>query len=164
MNILQKLNVSPERIPRWKFKLHIAIGLLVFITFILAIARIADGGTPKSRTNTWGIAVCVKSAVFMAYQITTAHVNRLKRWANTKVNITLNIIDTVFWFALFIITIMGSMGSTSSSSKALGAITIILAFILVPLAGYLSFLCICERRYYKRHGMLPGEVAKYSGV
>lgn len=67
----------------------------------------------------------------MAYQITTAHVNRLKRWANTKVNITLNIIDTVFWFALFIITIMGSMGSTSSSSKALGAITIILAFILV---------------------------------
>lgn len=67
MNILQKLNVSPERIPRWKFKLHIAIGLLVFITFILAIARIADGGTPKSRTNTWGIAVV--SNLSMLYYI-----------------------------------------------------------------------------------------------
>lgn len=57
MNILQKLNVPPERIPRRKFKLHIAIGFLVLITFILAIARIADGGTPRGRTNTWGIAV-----------------------------------------------------------------------------------------------------------
>lgn len=67
----------------------------------------------------------------MAYQVATAHVNRLKRWANTKVNITLNIIDTVFWFALFVITIMGTMSSTSTSSKALGAIIIILAITLV---------------------------------
>jgi hypothetical protein len=57
MSILQKLNVPPECIPRRKFKLHIAIGLLVLITFILAIARVADSGTPRGRTNTWGIAV-----------------------------------------------------------------------------------------------------------
>jgi Kef-type K+ transport system membrane component KefB len=66
----------------------------------------------------------------MAYQVLTAHVEKLKRWANTKVNVVLNIIDTVFWFALFVITIMGAMGSTSTSSKAVGAIIIILALIL----------------------------------
>lgn len=67
----------------------------------------------------------------MAYQVMTGHVNRLKRWANTKVNITLNIVDTVFWLALFVITIMGAMGATSTSSKALGAIIIVLAIMLV---------------------------------
>ncbi|KAL4877396.1 hypothetical protein BJY04DRAFT_222145 [Aspergillus karnatakaensis] len=128
--MLSKLNVSPEEIPRTKLRLHIVIGSLILITFILAIARVADSGTPRGRTNTWGIVVCVKSAVFMTYQITTTHVNKLKRWGNTKVYVVLNIIDTVFWFALFIISILGAMGSTSTSSKALGAIIIILAIVL----------------------------------
>ncbi|KAL2847526.1 hypothetical protein BJY01DRAFT_246753 [Aspergillus pseudoustus] len=159
--MLQRLNVQPDAIPRTKFRLHIIIGSLLLITFILVIARIADKGTPSSRTNTWGIAVCLKSAVFMAYQITTAHVEKLKRWANTKVNVTLNIIDTVFWFALFIISIMGASGAHSTSSKALGAIVVILALILCGIAGFLSFVCIKERRYFKRHGMLPGKATQY---
>ncbi|KAL4922613.1 hypothetical protein BDW62DRAFT_171384 [Aspergillus aurantiobrunneus] len=162
--MLHKLNVPAQDIPRIKFRLHIAIGVLVLITFILAIARIADRGTPPSRTNTWGIAVCAKSAVFMAYQVATSHVTRLKRWASTKVNVVLNVIDTVFWFALFIISILGTMGSRSTSSRALGAVIIILAFVLCPIAGFFSFVCIKERRYYKQHGMVPGEAAKYSGV
>lgn len=66
----------------------------------------------------------------MAYQIMTTHMNRLKRWASTKAYMILNIIDTVFWFALFIITIMGTMGSTTESSRALGGITATLVFFL----------------------------------
>ncbi|KAJ0417960.1 hypothetical protein BJY00DRAFT_315357 [Aspergillus carlsbadensis] len=179
--MLQKLNVRPEDIPRTKFRLHIITGALILLTFILAIVRIADSGTPRARTNTWGIAVTLKSAVFMAYQVSTTHVEKLKRWANTKVNVVLNIIDTVFWFALFVITIMGARGSTSTSSKAVGAIIIILAFILwyvffcavagvkglifgffsSGLAGFLSFVCIKERRYYKQHGTVPGKAAPY---
>ncbi|KAL4793104.1 hypothetical protein BDV19DRAFT_391547 [Aspergillus venezuelensis] len=160
LNMFQRLNVSVEHIPHTKFRLHLIIGCLVLITFILAIARIADKGTPSGRVNTWGIAVCLKSGVFMAYQMLTAHVNRLKKWANTKINITLNIIDTVFWFALFVITIMGTRGSHSTSSRALGALVIILAFVLCPLSGFLSFICIRERRYYKQHGAFPGAAAK----
>ncbi|KAL2822417.1 hypothetical protein BJX63DRAFT_426988 [Aspergillus granulosus] len=162
--MFQRLNIPAEAIPRTKFRLHIVIGTLILLTFILAIVRIADSGTPSSRTNTWGIAVCLKSAVFMAYQITTAHIDKLKRWANTKVNVVLNVIDTVFWFALFVITIMGAQGSHSTSSKALGAIIIILALILCGLAGFLSFACIKERRYYKQHGMLPGKVAQHTAA
>ncbi|KAL4953573.1 hypothetical protein BDW69DRAFT_184364 [Aspergillus filifer] len=158
--MFHRLDIPVEHIPRTKFRLHLAIGCLILITFILAIARIADKGTPSGRVNTWGIAVCLKSGVFMAYQILTGHVNRLKKWANTKVNITLNIIDAVFWFALFIITIMGTMGSHSTSSRALGALVIILAFVLFLLSGFLSFICIRERRYYKQHGTLPGVGAK----
>lgn len=66
----------------------------------------------------------------MAYQIMTTHMNRLKRWGSTKAYMILNIIDTVFWFALFIITIMGTMGSTTESSRALGGIAATLAFFL----------------------------------
>ncbi|CBF76014.1 predicted protein [Aspergillus nidulans FGSC A4] len=111
--MLSRLNIAAENIPRTKLKLHVIIGALVLVTFILTIARVADSGTPRARTNTWGFAVCIKSAVFMAYQVLTAHVESLKRWANTKVNVVLNIIDTVFWFALIIISIMGTMGSRS---------------------------------------------------
>ncbi|KAL3459781.1 hypothetical protein BJX64DRAFT_290949 [Aspergillus heterothallicus] len=162
--MLHKLNIPSADIPRTKFRLHIIIGALILITFILVIVRIADNGTPKSRTNTWGIAVCLKSAVFMAYQITTAHVEKLKRWANTKVNMVLNIIDTVLWFVLFVITIMGAGGSHSTSSKAVGAIIIILALILCGFAGFLAFVCIKERRYFNRHGMLPGKGEQYPGT
>lgn len=58
----------------------------------------------------------------MAYQILTTHMDRLKRWASTKAYMILNIIDTVSWFALFIITILGTTGSTSEISRALGGI------------------------------------------
>ncbi|KAL4772872.1 hypothetical protein BDW60DRAFT_206637 [Aspergillus nidulans var. acristatus] len=162
--MLSRLNIAAENIPRTKLKLHIIIGALVLVTFILTIARVADSGTPRARTNTWGIAVCVKSAVFMAYQVLTAHVDRLKRWANTKVNVVLNIIDTVFWFALIIISIMGTIGSRSVSSRALGAIIIILAIVLCPLAGFFSWVCIRERRHYKQYGVLPGKAGKGAGV
>ncbi|KAL4910527.1 hypothetical protein BDW74DRAFT_164428 [Aspergillus multicolor] len=164
MLLLQKLNVAPESIPRTKFRLHVVIGVPVLITFILTIARIADSGTPRARTNTWGIAVCLKSAVFMAYQLLTTHVTRLKRWANTKMYITLNVIDTVFWFALVVISIMGAMGSTSVSSRALGAVLVILAIGLVPLSGALAWVCILERREMERGGLGQTGKGAYSGV
>ncbi|KAJ5082627.1 hypothetical protein N7532_011670 [Penicillium argentinense] len=121
-----------------KSHLHKIIGGGVLIIFILVIARLAVKGTPASRTNTWGIAVCVKSGVFLAYQLLTAHFERLKRWASTKANMILNIIDTVFWFALFIITILGTMGALSEASRALGGI---IATLTVPLL-----------RHFKKYG------------
>ncbi|QRD81226.1 hypothetical protein F9C07_9445 [Aspergillus flavus] len=124
------MNLSIENNPKIKFRLHIIIGSLLLLTFILVIARVADKGTPSSRTNTWGIAVCLKSAVFMIYQVVTAHAARFKRWASSKANMILNIIDTIFWFALFIISIMGTSGSHSTSSRALGVIIVILALVL----------------------------------
>ncbi|KAE8422975.1 hypothetical protein BDV36DRAFT_290788 [Aspergillus pseudocaelatus] len=150
------MNLSIENSPKIKFRLHIIIGSLLLLTFVLVIARVTDKGTPSSRTNTWGIAVCLKSAVFMTYQVVTAHAARFKRWASSKANMILNIIDTIFWFALFIISIMGTSGSHSTSSRALGVIIIILALVLCGLAGFLSFICIRDRRYYKQHGSLPG--------
>ncbi|KAJ5770596.1 uncharacterized protein N7511_002647 [Penicillium nucicola] len=135
------MHLALERSPLIKFRLHIIIGALLSIIFILLIARVADKGTPKTRLNIWGIIVCVKSGVFMAYQIMTSHMDRLKRWGSTKAYMILNIIDTVFWFALFVLTIMGTQGSTTESSRALGV---------------MSFVCIRDRRFYKAHGYLPG--------
>lgn len=40
-----------------KNRLHVALGIALMTTFILAIARVALPGTSVTRTNTWGIAV-----------------------------------------------------------------------------------------------------------
>ncbi|EED22363.1 hypothetical protein TSTA_096120 [Talaromyces stipitatus ATCC 10500] len=114
-----------------KLRLDIALYSLVALTFILIIVRVANKGTPSSR--------CLKPAVFLAYQIVTGHVDRFKRWRSIKVNKILTIIDTVFWFALFIITISGTSSSHSTISRALGAIIIILALIL-------CYVCIRIRK------------------
>ncbi|KAF9884978.1 hypothetical protein FE257_000888 [Aspergillus nanangensis] len=156
------MNLSIENASRTQFRLHIIIGILVLITFILAIARLANKGTPSSRSNTWGIAVCVKSAVFLVYQVLTEHHGRFERWASAKANMVLNIIDTVFWLALFIITIMGTANACSGSSCPLGGVLATLAIILwfdmvySGLAGFLSFICIRIWRYVRVHGPLPG--------
>ncbi|KAJ5872519.1 uncharacterized protein N7529_004872 [Penicillium soppii] len=152
------MDLSIERNPVIKFRLHIIIGALAFLVFVLIIARVANHGTPKTRTNVWGIAVCLKSAVFMTYQILTTHMDRLKRWASTKAYMILNIIDTVFWFALFIITIMGTTGSTNGSSRALGDVmsSSLTLNSCSGFAGLLAFVSIRDRRFYKANGVLPG--------
>ncbi|KAJ5975916.1 hypothetical protein N7481_009623 [Penicillium waksmanii] len=141
-----------------KSRLHIIIGGLTLLVFILTIARLAVKGTPSTRANTWGIAVCLKSGVFLAYQLLTTHVERFKKWASTKVNMILNIVDTVFWLALFIITIMGSIGAASEASRALGGIIATLAATLLGFGGMLSYISILERRYYKQHSFLPSDI------
>lgn len=51
------INLSIERSPVLKFRLHILLGALLFLILVLIIARFANKGTPKSRTTVWGIAV-----------------------------------------------------------------------------------------------------------
>lgn len=82
----------------------------------------------------------------MTYQIVTAHAARFKRWASSKANMILNIIDTVFWFALFIISIMGTSGSHSTSSRALGVIIVILALVLWYVSWLYELLLACIRK------------------
>ena len=43
----------------------------------------------------------------------------------------LNIIDVVFWFALLIITGMGTVGGKSAASRALGGVIMLLVVILL---------------------------------
>lgn len=62
------INLSIERSPVLKFRLHIIIGALLLLVFVLIIARIANNGTPKSRVNVWGIAVvCYFPSCFHQY-------------------------------------------------------------------------------------------------
>ncbi|KAF3387358.1 hypothetical protein F1880_000135 [Penicillium rolfsii] len=149
---------------RNKLRLDIGICSLVVLTFILIIARVATKGTPSQRTNTWGIAVCLKSVVSLSYQMITGHVDRFKRWGSTKANKILSIIETIFYFVLVIISILGTSSAKSTSSRTLGAIIIILALILFTLDCIQTYICIHIRRYYKQYGCLPDEgAAKNSG-
>lgn len=58
-----------------KSRLHIIIGGLVFLVFILTVARLAVKGTPSTRANTWGIAV-VRASIKLRTR-DAAHVNSL---------------------------------------------------------------------------------------
>lgn len=60
------MNLSRKDHPKVKFRLHIIEGALIALTLILIIARIADKGTPRSRTNSWGIAVVSSSMLNLA--------------------------------------------------------------------------------------------------
>ncbi|KAJ5281496.1 hypothetical protein N7478_006868 [Penicillium angulare] len=119
---------------RLKCRLHIIIASLISLTFVLIIARLAIPGTPVTRVNIWGIAVCIKAAVFLGYQALTTSKARFKQWASLKVNMILDMIDAVFWFALFIISIIGAGGGHNTASKALGAIVAILSLLLWTIA------------------------------
>ncbi|GIK03364.1 hypothetical protein Aspvir_007433 [Aspergillus viridinutans] len=132
------MNLAFENHLKIKLRLHIIVGVLLFLNFVLIIARIANKGTPKTRSNTWGIVV------------------RFKRWASEKAYMILNLIDTVFWFALFIITILGTVGAHSPSSGALGGIVATISIILCGLVGFLTFICFRGWRYFKQYGVLPG--------
>lgn len=50
---------------------------------------------------------CLKAALFLTYQILTTHFTRFQKWASLKTYMILDIIDTVFWFALFAISVSG---------------------------------------------------------
>lgn len=69
------MNLSIENNPKIKFRLHIIIGSLLLLTFILVIARVADKGTPSSRTNTWGIAVVSDSTYTLSAIILPVSLN-----------------------------------------------------------------------------------------
>jgi hypothetical protein len=58
-----------------KSRLHIIIGGLALLVFILTIARLAVKGTPSTRANTWGIAVV--SASIKLRMTDAAHSNSL---------------------------------------------------------------------------------------
>jgi hypothetical protein len=60
------MNLAFENHPKIKLRLHIIVGALLFLNFVLIIARIANKGTPKTRSNTWGIAV-VSVTVFLLW-------------------------------------------------------------------------------------------------
>jgi len=76
------------------------------------------------------MAQCIKAALFLLYQTLTTYHHKLRKWASLKANMTLDIIDTVFWFVLFVISIMGAVGGRSASSQALGAVVAGLALVL----------------------------------
>lgn len=67
----------------------------------------------------------------MTYQIVTTHANKFKKWASLKAYMILNIIDTIFYFALFILTCMSTARACSGSSCPLGGIVATLTIFLV---------------------------------
>lgn len=65
----------------------------------------------------------------IAYQLLTEHHDRFRKWASTKANAILNLLEIVFWLAVIVVTGIG-LGRASGAAAAIGALTMILTIVL----------------------------------
>lgn len=117
-----------------RYKKHVHIAQLLFIILIisLTIARIATKpkGVPTTRSDTIGIVMGVKSLIVLAYQLTTTHIYKFKRWASQKAYVVLNCLEIPFWLVVIIITFMGISRFCQGTSCALSWIVVLIAALL----------------------------------
>ena len=118
-----------------------------------------------------------KGLLFLTYQVLTENVRVCKRFASTKANKILNIIETLAWPAACGVTVYGIMqfciGISCTLSWVMVPLTAILAYVpTVPLkvctqmrtnygnsviSGFSAWISIKEHARYKATGQKPGD-------
>lgn len=71
-----------------------------------------------------------KSLVIVTYQVCTDHISGLRKWRSLKANMILNIIETVFWIAAIVMTIMRMVKSCDGLGCILSGVVVGLGAIL----------------------------------
>lgn len=88
-----------------------------------------------------------KSLIFIAYQISTEHIQALRRWQSYKAYWILNALETVFWGAVVFLVMQANLarcvGVGCKLSWAVMAIGIVLKYVFA-----VSLLCrVCNALY-----------------
>ncbi|KAL3419082.1 hypothetical protein PVAG01_09303 [Phlyctema vagabunda] len=156
MSAITSRFINLSNVPNMKFRMHMAQVVLVLLAIVISIARLANKNTIPSRASVWYLVVCFKSLIIILYQVLSEHHDRFRKWASPKANAVLNVIETIFWLAAFIISIAGNSGTCKGSSCALGSFLSALAFFLFLITGFVAFMSVRDYRYLRRNGMLPG--------
>jgi len=94
-------------IDRFRRTIHIIQAILVLAAFIIGCTLLADNSMPRSRSTTLILVYSIKSALFIAYQCITKHVERFRRFASLKAYMIMDTLDCLLWFTAFIISVMG---------------------------------------------------------
>ena len=85
-----------------------------------------------------------KSLIFIAYQISTEHVQALHRWQSFKAYWILNALETVFWGAVVFLVMQANLarcvGVGCKLSWAVMAVGIVLKYVSTPRLGVSSML------------------------
>ncbi|KAI1454919.1 hypothetical protein F4805DRAFT_477205 [Annulohypoxylon moriforme] len=117
---------------RYKLPVHIVELCLVTVVIILSIVRAAMGN--PQRAHIMGIAIGIKSTIFIAYQLLTEHTQKFSRWASKKTNLILNCLDCPFWGAMMFLLFQANItrvctGTSCAISWVMAGLSIALFFL-----------------------------------
>ncbi|KAI0902045.1 hypothetical protein F4806DRAFT_24701 [Annulohypoxylon nitens] len=143
-NVLTK--ISPYFNSRYKLPVHIVELCLVTVVIILSIVR-ASMGMPQ-RAHIMGIAIGIKSSLFIAYQLLTEHTRKFSRWASKKTNFILNCIDCPFWGAMMFLLFQANITRVCTGTSC--AISWVLAALSIALFFFSHWIAIESYFEYKR--------------
>ncbi|KAI1378434.1 hypothetical protein F4677DRAFT_443650 [Hypoxylon crocopeplum] len=133
---------------RFKFRVHIVELSLISLVIILAITRAAMKDAPPQRAHIMGIAIGIKSSIFILYQVLTEHTQKFQKWASPKVNFILNCVDIPFWAVLMGLLFSANGQSCVGSSCAVSWILTFLAMALFILTIWATIVTFFEYRYF----------------
>ncbi|OTB20762.1 hypothetical protein K445DRAFT_92710 [Daldinia sp. EC12] len=125
------MGVSTYFDSRFKFRVHITQLCLIVLVIILSIARVSMKDAPPQRAHTMGIAIGLKSIIFILFQVLTEHTLRFQKWANKKTNFILNCVDIPFWAVMMGLLLSANGSSCVGGSCAVSWIMALLAIALL---------------------------------
>ncbi|KAI0845073.1 hypothetical protein F5Y00DRAFT_273336 [Daldinia vernicosa] len=135
---------------RLKFRVHITQLCLIILVIILSIASIAMKDPPPQRAHIMGVAIGLKSIVFIIYQVLTEHNLKLQKWANKKTNLILNCVDIPFWAVMMGLLLSTNANVCVDGSCAVSWIMALLAIALFILTFWAAIASYFEYRYLSR--------------
>lgn len=165
--------------PRVKTPLHIVYIILVVAAMGLSVPRLFMKGQPRTRANTIALGMVhshrflhtssaveltqtqgAKSLIFIAYQISTEHVQAFRRWQSYKAYWILNALETVFWGAVVFLVMQANLarcvGVGCKLSWAVMALGIVLKYVCVLLPQYREHCSRYHPLTFLQHtGILP---------
>ncbi|KAI1393309.1 uncharacterized protein F4822DRAFT_8139 [Hypoxylon trugodes] len=133
---------------RFKFRVHMVQLSMIALVIILSIARIAMRDPPPQRAHTMGIAIGLKSIVFILYQVLTEHTFKFQKWANKKTNFILNCVDIPFWAVMMGLLLSTNAQACVGGSCAVSWILALLAIALLFLTFWAAIASYFEYRYF----------------
>ncbi|KFY25618.1 hypothetical protein V493_04561 [Pseudogymnoascus sp. VKM F-4281 (FW-2241)] len=155
--------MAPTSHHKTKLWLHISAFILMIGALAAAVIMMLNpvmiGGARRTpMASRVGLSMAGKGMVFLAYQIITENVRSCKRFASTKANMILNIIETVAWPAAAGVTVYGIMQFCIGIGCTLSYVMIGLAAVLTFVSGFSAWVSIKEHKVYKATGQKPGDM------
>ncbi|KAI0887616.1 uncharacterized protein GGS22DRAFT_186450 [Annulohypoxylon maeteangense] len=145
-NFLSKISIYFDS--RYKLPVHVVELCLVTIVIILSVVRAAMG--MPQRAHIMGIAIGVKSSIFILYQLLTEHTQKFSRWASKKTNLILNCIDCPFWGAMMFLLFQANITRVcTGTSCVISWVMAALSIALFLLSHWVAFESYFE---YKNQG------------
>ncbi|KAI1102934.1 hypothetical protein F4804DRAFT_311584 [Jackrogersella minutella] len=100
------------------------------------------------RAHIMGVAIGIKSILFILYQLLSEHTQVFRKWASKKANFILSCLDMPFWGAMAFMLIQANTKSCIGTSCAISWVLTVLAIVLIIISHWVAGCTYFEYRYY----------------